>query len=107
MDVKVTDITDKMTAILQAKGYSKADIPFIIDMYLGGELRGHTSHGLASFPSFVKADISHLPEPEVLRATHATFYLDAKANPGVLVGRRAADEAIARAKKEITGTAII
>ena len=35
-----------MTVVLKTKGYKQEDIPFIIDMYLGGELRGHTSHGL-------------------------------------------------------------
>ncbi len=96
-----------MTNVLQAKGYAQSDIPFIINMYLGGELRGHTSHGLASFPGFVKEDFSRLEEPEVIKATASTFFIDAKSNPGVLVGKRAADEAIARAKTEITATAII
>jgi len=107
MKVKISDITDKMTSALKAKGYSDDDIPFLVEMYLGGELRGHTSHGLASFPGFAKDDFSDLPEPVVIEETHSVFIIDAKSNPGALVGKRAADEAIARAKNEVVGTAII
>lgn len=107
MKVKISEITNKLQSLLRTKGYEDADIPFIISMYLGGELRGHTSHGLASFPSFIKEDFSKLDKPEVLHSTASTFYIDAKSNSGTIVGKRAADEAITRAQKEITGTAII
>jgi LDH2 family malate/lactate/ureidoglycolate dehydrogenase len=107
MKVPLTDLNAKMQTVLKAKGYSDEDIPFIINMYLGGELRGHTSHGLASFPEFIKQDFSQLEKPEILRATAATIFIDAKGNAGVLAGKQAADEAIARAKKEIAGVAIV
>lgn len=107
MKVKVQDIREKMAAVLSAKGYSNDDVNFLIEMYLGGELRGHTSHGLASFGSFVSKDFSGLEKPEVLKKTHAMFMIDAKSNPGALVGKRAADEAIKIASKEGVGTAII
>lgn len=107
MKITLPNIMDKMQTLLKDKGYNAADIPFIINMYLGGELRGHTSHGLASFSSFIKEDFSKLEEPEILKTTASTFYIDAKANSGTIVGKRAADEAITRARKEITGTAII
>jgi L-2-hydroxycarboxylate dehydrogenase (NAD+) len=96
-----------MKSVLQAKGYTDTDIPFLIEMYLGGELRGHTSHGLASFPSFAKQDFSQLEKPEVIKETHDFFMIDAKSNPGALVGKRAADEAIARARTEVTGMSMI
>lgn len=107
MQIPLPELKAKMKAVLKAKGYQDGDIDFIINMYLGGELRGHTSHGLASFPSFAKEDFSELEEPEVVRATASTFMIDAKGNSGTLVGKRAADEAITRAKKEITSTAIV
>lgn len=107
MKIPIDDIRDKMASILHAKGYKDEDVDFLIEMYLGGELSGHTSHGLASFPGFVAEDYSKLPQPEVLKSTAALFMIDAKANPGALVGKQAADEAIARAKKEGVGTAII
>jgi len=107
MNVSISDLKAKMTSVLQTKGYADADIPFLIDMYLGGELRGHTSHGLASFVGFAKEEKPELPKPEVIKATAACFYIDAKSNSGTLVGKRAADEAITRARQEITGTAII
>lgn len=96
-----------MQLLLSDKGYSEEDTNFLVDMYLGGELRGHTSHGLASFPGFVKQDFSKQDEPVVLKETHSTFIIDAKSNPGALIGKRAADEAIARANKEVIGTALI
>lgn len=107
MQVSISELKSKMQSVLKAKGYTDEDIPFLIEMYLGGELRGHTSHGLASFPSFANDDFSQLEQPVILKETNALFMIDAKSNPGALVGKRAADEAIARAKKEVTGIAII
>ncbi len=107
MKVPISEITDKMESVLKAKGYKDNDIPFLVEMYLGGELQGHLTHGLASFPGFVKQDFSELDEPEVIKDTHALFIIDAKSNSGNVVGRRAADEAIQRAKKEAVGMAII
>src|SRR5437588_652706 len=106
MKISLTEVTNLMKQALQAKGYPEQDIPFLIEMYLGGELRGHPSHGLASFPSFISHDFSDLAEPEVIKETPALFMLDAKSNPGTIVGKRAADEAIARAKKEAAGVAV-
>lgn len=107
MKVVLKDLTEKMRTVLLAKGFEKDNVDFLIEMYLGGELRGHTSHGLASFPGFVNDDWSDLPEPEVIKETNSLFMIDAKSNPGAVVGKRAADEAIKRAKKEAVGTAII
>lgn len=107
MIVKISELREKMTSVLTDKGYLANDIPFLIEMYLGGELRGHTSHGLASFAGFVNQDFSDLAEPEVLLETASLFMIDAKSNPGAIVGKRSADEAIKRAKKEVIGTAII
>jgi L-2-hydroxycarboxylate dehydrogenase (NAD+) len=107
MKISVSQVREKMKAVLAAKGFAEADINFLTEMYLGGEVRGHTSHGLASFPGFVKQDFSSLPEPEIVKATNSVFIIDAKSNPGAVVGKRAADEAIKRAKKEIIGTALI
>ncbi len=107
MKVSIKEIRDKMTSILEAKGYLSDDIPFLIEMYLGGELRGHTSHGLASFPGFAREDAASFEKPVVVKETHSFFLIDAKSNPGTLIGKRAADEAIKRAKQEVTGTAMI
>ncbi len=107
MKIPITDITNKMTSALKAKGYTEEDIPFLINMYLGGELRGHTSHGLASFSGFIKQNFSGAGTPEVLKETHSLFMIDAKGSSGNVVGKRAADEAIKRARTEIVGSAII
>ncbi len=96
-----------MQSALKSKNYTDADIEFIIEVYLGGELRGHTTHGLAPFPAFSREDFSHNEEPQVLLHTHSLFMIDAKENPGVVVGRHAADEAISIARTEGVGTAII
>jgi LDH2 family malate/lactate/ureidoglycolate dehydrogenase len=107
MKVPIADITAKMTEALQNKGYTETDIPFLIEMYMGGELRGHSSHGLTSFPGFVREDYSGLEEPEVIKSTQAFFMLDAKGHPGAIVGKRAADEAIQRAKQQVIGFSMI
>lgn len=107
MKLSLSTLKTTMTDALKAKGYSHEDIPFIINMYLGGELRGHTSHGLASFATFVRDDFSQLEKPEILKATHSLFLIDAKSNSGNIIGKQAADEAIQRAKTEGVGTAIV
>ncbi len=107
MKVSIADISGKMTEALKAKGYADADIPFLVEMYLGGELRGHTSHGLAGFPGFVNQDLSALEQPAVIKETSAFFMLDAKGNPGAVVGKRAADEAMERAKQEVVAVSMI
>lgn len=105
--IAISEITDKMRSVLKAKGYAEADIPFIINMYLGGELRGHTSHGLASFVSFAQRESEEYEDPVVSRDTHALLALDAKGASGNIIGKRAADEAIKRAKVEGVGTVLI
>ncbi|QQS18111.1 Ldh family oxidoreductase [Candidatus Saccharibacteria bacterium] len=107
MKISISTLKEVMTNALRAKEYSDADIPFIIDMFLGGELRGHVSHGLASFSGFIAQDFSGLSAPEVLAETQAVFIIDAKSHSGNIVGKRAADEAITRAKKAIVGTALV
>ncbi|MCA9327116.1 Ldh family oxidoreductase [Candidatus Saccharibacteria bacterium] len=107
MKVSLEELKNKMLSALEAKGFRGAEADFLVDMYLGGELRGHTSHGLASFAGFVSQDWSNLDKPKVLKETNAMFMIDAKSNPGAIVGKRAADEAIARAKKEGVGTAVV
>lgn len=107
MKVSISDLNAKMTGVLAKKGYADDDIPFIINMYLGGELRGHTSHGLASFVSFAQSEAEAHEEPVVRKDTHALFALDAKGASGNVIGKRAADEAIKRAKAEGVGTVLI
>jgi L-2-hydroxycarboxylate dehydrogenase (NAD+) len=107
MKVSILELKAKMTDVLLKKGYRQNDIPFLINMYLGGELRGHTSHGLASFVSFAQGEPETHDEPEVLKETHALFALDAKGASGNVIGKRAADEAVKRAKVEGVGTVLI
>ena len=84
MKVSIPDIKSKMQSVLTAKGFGKEDIDFLIEVYLGGELRGHTSHGLASFPSFAKQDFSSVSDPELVKATNSVFIIDAKSSPAVI-----------------------
>ncbi len=107
MQVSIPELKAKMTSILTKKGYAKDDIPFIINVYLGGELRGHTSHGLTSFAAFVQGELEAHDEPVVLKDTHALLALDAKGASGNVIGKHAADEAIKRAKAEGVGTVLI
>ena len=107
MKASLTELKAKMTDVLVKKGYSADDIPFVINMYLGGEQRGHTSHGLASFVSFAQSKPEEHEEPVVIKDTQALFALDAKGASGNVIGKRAADEAIKRAKTEGVGTVLI
>lgn len=107
MQVSIAEVTTKMTDVLRQKGIAEGDIPFVIEIYLGGELMGHLTHGLASFPGFVRQDFSVLPEPEVIKNTHSLYMVDGKGNSGNIVAKHAADQAIKRARNEAVGIAII
>lgn len=107
MKVSILELKATMTDVLLKKGYDQDDLPFLINMYLGGELRGHTSHGLASFVSFAQGESEAHEEPLVLKDTHALLALDAKGASGNVIGKRAADEAVKRAKAEGIGTVLI
>ena len=107
MKIPISKLKATMTDVLSKKGYAKDDIPFIINMYLGGELRGHTSHGLASFAGFVSDGLSKLDKPEVVKETQSLFMIDAKSISGNIIGRRAAAEAVKRAKQQVVGISII
>ncbi len=107
MKVKVSELRKLVTEKLEQKGYTESDIPFIIDMFLGGELRGHVSHGLASLPAFLKKDFAHMTKPGILLKTASSTYIDAQANSGNVIGRELADVAITHAKNELIGFVLI
>lgn len=107
MLIEISEIQKTMSKILTKQGYSTRDVELIIDVYLGGEIRGQQTHGLAPFPAFAKQDFSQCPEPEVILHTHSVFYINANGNPGITIARRAADAAIEIAQTEGVGTAII
>lgn len=96
-----------MTNILRSKGYGEKDSNSIIDVYLGGELRGHKTHGLAPFPGFIRQDFSQYEPPKVVLDTQAMYLIEANGNPGICLGTKASDIAIKKAKQQGTSTAII
>jgi len=78
MQVRVRDIRSKMLNVLTHKGYNETDANFLVDIYLGGELQGHKSHGLASFPNFMNNNFSKLEEPKIMKETASLFMIDAR-----------------------------
>ena len=92
---------------LRNNGFSERNIKHIIDVYLGGELRGHKTHGLAPFPGFLKSDFSKCEPPKVLLDTPSTYFVEANENPGIIVGIDAAENVIAKAKQYGTANAFI
>jgi delta1-piperideine-2-carboxylate reductase len=106
MQVTIVALKSLMHDVLIAKGYDDEEITFITDMYLGGELQDHVSHGLAKFPAFTKKQ-KPVAKPKIIKNTTACYYVDAKFGSGILIGKQAADEAITRAKRQMTGTALI
>lgn len=106
MQVTIDALKSIMHDLLTAKGYDDEETKFITNMYLGGELRGHVSHGLAKFPGFAKKEKS-VVKLDIIKSTPACYYVDAKFGSGILIGKLAADEAIDRAKQQVIGTALI
>ena len=85
MEIEINEVEETLYKILTKLDYSKDDINLIIDVYLGGELRGQETHGLAPFPSFVKQDFSQLEEPQVILHSHSLYYIDANIGSGQAV----------------------
>ncbi len=104
--VSVHELKTLMSEALKRKEYHQYDIAFLVDMYLEGELRGHSSHGLAAFPGFLKLDYRDLPQPEVLLESDAFYALDAKGHGQAMI-RHVADEVCQRAKSQVIGAASI
>ncbi len=107
MKVKVSELKELMSKALNKRGYSSDEIPFLVETYLGGELRGHTSHGLAGFSKFASQKKTELEKPEVISQTPAFTLIDAKSNHGSIIGRDIADRAIEQAKQNISHTVMI
>jgi len=105
--IELAVIRNTILSLLEAKGFNRHDADSIVEVYLGGELRGHKTHGLAPFPGFLRQDFSACKLPEVILDTPAMYFVEANENCGITLGRSAADIAIAKAKTGGCSTAII
>ncbi|MFN8015412.1 MAG: Ldh family oxidoreductase [Acidimicrobiia bacterium] len=107
MKLHISEVKETMLEILHGLNYEHKDAEFIVEVYLGGELRGHKTHGLAPFPGFVRHDFSKCEKPKVLLDTHALYFVEANKNSGIVLGKYASDIIMEKARTEGTATAII
>jgi len=107
MKIQISELQNTMLELLTSRGFTDSESKQIIDVYLGGELRGHKTHGLAPFPGFLRQDFSNLESPKVLLDTASTYFIEANGNCGITLGHRSAEIVIEKAKTQGSATALI
>jgi L-2-hydroxycarboxylate dehydrogenase (NAD+) len=98
------------TAILEANGLPKADAAYVTECLLYADLRGVQSHGINRISNYTmrlkRKLINPRPTLAVEEALPASVRIDGDDGMGFLVGRKAMQEAIARARIYGVGLAL-
>jgi L-lactate dehydrogenase len=99
------------TSLAERSGV-RADIARdIADVLVGGDLLGHTTHGLALLPPYLteidKGSMTKAGEPSILSSRPAAQTWDGRRLPGPWLTLRALDAAAAMAVAQGTGTVVI
>lgn len=108
MKLSITDAEALVVNVLNANGYSAEDVSRITDHLIDSELRGHPSAGLArvlSITDGLRARGKYKCEIEVSREMPATVQIDGHDTLGYLVGLKATQIAIEKAKQ--IGVAVV
>ena len=107
MRVKIAEIRKTLETALIKHGVPKEEAKVVADEYLESELQGKLSHGLMAFPSAVKKISRKTGKIKILKKTNAFIFMDANANFGAAVGKKAVNLAVKMAKKEGVGVVVI
>jgi LDH2 family malate/lactate/ureidoglycolate dehydrogenase len=104
MLVKISKLKKFIKQIILTE-YSKKEADLMTDVLLYGELSGRQSHGLLRLlkGNYGIFDNARNAEPEYVYRTKVSTIIDAKENPGMLIGSLAMKEVIRIAKKSGIG----
>ena len=99
------------TRALEGLGLTAANAPLVARILVMGDLFGHATHGVLRLESYGdrirRGAISPTAEPSIEEAAPAIARVDGAGAIGPLVGMRALEEAIARARKLGVGVAFV
>src|SRR4051812_31595887 len=97
--------------LLAGAGMPRDKAEVVADVLVEGDLMGHTTHGLAQLPGYLKAVEAGTMRvegaPEVVRDAPAALTWDGRRLPGPWLVRQAMDVAAQRARKMGTCTIVI
>jgi LDH2 family malate/lactate/ureidoglycolate dehydrogenase len=105
--VSAAALRDYTARLFSAAGLSAEDAGIVADALVTTDLRGIDSHGVAHIPRYIRGlqngSLNGRPNIRILRETPSTAMLDADHGLGFLVGYRAMQIAIAKAKTAGSG----
>jgi len=100
---RVDQLKGICTKILAAVGADKSEAETVAKFLVGANLAGHDSHGVIRVPQYVKRVKDGMMRPsapfKIVRETTATALVDGNWGFGQVIGVRAMDLAIAKAKE--------
>lgn len=113
MDVSVPpgELFKLIQAIFVSKGVSKQDARLVSDLLVEANLRGHDSHGVIRTPKWITGlktgAISPIAKVKIIKETPASVLLDGGRALGPVVGHKASDIVIQKAKSIGIGIAVV
>lgn len=111
MKYKKEDLQQLSMDLLKASGLSANRAATVTETLLQSDLMGHTTHGLALLPVYLKelasGGMRSEGEPEVLKDLGASFSWNGRYLPGPFLVHRAIDQAIVRSREYPVVTAAI
>lgn len=104
----VSEIRTLTTDVLRAMGVPQSDLAICADVILTADLWGIRSHGIAHLPMYyerIRRGIQHaVTDFRVVKETSTTAVVDGASGMGMVVGHRAMELAIAKARKHGMGS---
>ncbi|MBW3569442.1 Ldh family oxidoreductase [Candidatus Parcubacteria bacterium] len=108
MRLQIKEIRKTLVDIILSKGsISKTDAEALANDYLEGELQGKQSHGLAAFIAIAPKLSEKRPDMEIIKESESALYIEAHEAFGAIVGRKAANILIEKAKQQGVAIAYI
>ncbi|WP_366656211.1 Ldh family oxidoreductase [Fodinicurvata sp. EGI_FJ10296] len=104
-------LRDRCAALFEGAGLSGAGAGQVATVLVGADLRGVTTHGVARVPLYLdrlmRGLVNPRPEIKVERRRPTSLVIDGDNGMGAVVGTRAMDEVIARAREIGIGAATV
>ena len=111
VSIQLKELLELAQAIFISKGVSEQEAKLVSDMLVEANLRGHDSHGVIRIPKWttgLKAGaINPTTNVQTVQETAASALLDGGSALGPVVGRKASDMAIQKAKSLGIGIVVV
>ena len=105
MKIKIEELKSKMEKICKDHGLNNKDTDLVVSEYLDAELRGRISHGIFAFQRITDKINLRQGDPQIVEQGESFALIDGKGNLGQILGAKAIDIAVEKAKK--TGISMV